>query len=57
MGRSKTFDEYYTDFARCVAELDYSDDALINQLENGLTDELIRYTVGREKPSDYYDLV
>ena len=56
MGR-KTFDDFYADFARCAAEIGYSDDAMIPLLENGISDELVRQVIGLRKPSDYFDLV
>lgn len=56
MGR-KAFDDFYTDFARCAAEIGYSDDALIPLLENAISDELAGRIIGLQKPSDYYDLV
>ena len=56
MGRN-TFDEFYTDFARCATEIGYTDDALIPLLENAISDELAGQVIGLRKPSDYYDLV
>jgi hypothetical protein len=56
MGR-KTFDDFYADFARCAAEIGYSDDAMIPWLENGISDELARQVIGLRKPINYYDLV
>jgi len=56
MGR-KTFDDFYTDFARCAAEIGYSDDAVTPLLENAISDELAGQVIGLSKPSDYYDLV
>ena len=56
MGK-KTFDDFYVDFARCAAEIGYSDDALIPLLENAISDELTDRVIGLQKPADYYDLV
>lgn len=56
MGR-KTFDEFYTDFARYSAEIGYSDEALTPLLENVISDELAGRVIGLFRPSDYYDLV
>ena len=56
MGR-RSFDDFYTDFARCAAEIGHSDDALIPLLENAISDELVGKVIGLQKPSDYYDLV
>lgn len=56
MGR-RPFDDFYTDFARCAAEIGHSDDALIPLLENAISDELVGKVIGLQKPSDYYDLV
>jgi hypothetical protein len=56
MGR-KPFDDFYTDFACCVAEIRHSDDALMPLLENVISDELAGKVIGLQKPSDYYDLV
>lgn len=56
MGR-KTFDDFYTDFARCAAEVGYAEDAMIPLLENAISNELARQVIGLQKPSDFYDLV
>lgn len=56
MGK-KTFDEFYANFARCAAEIGYSDDALAPLLENAISNELARQVIGLQKPLDYYDLV
>jgi hypothetical protein len=56
MGR-RPFDDFYTDFARCAAEIGYADDALIPLLGNAISDELVGKVIGLQKPSDYYDLV
>lgn len=56
MGK-KPFDDFYTDFARCAAEIGHSDDALMPLLENAISDELAGKVIGLQKPSDYYDLV
>jgi hypothetical protein len=56
MGR-RPFDDFYADFARCAAEIGYSDDALVPLLENAISDDLARQVIGLQKPSDYYDLV
>ena len=56
MGR-RPFDDFYTNFARCVAEIGYADDALIPLLGNAISDELVGKVTGLQKPSDYYDLV
>jgi hypothetical protein len=56
MGK-RAFDDFYVDFARCAAEIGYSDDALIPLLENAISDELTRQVIGLKKPSDYYELV
>jgi len=53
----RPFDDFYTDFARCAAEIGYSEDALIPLLENAISDELVGKVIGLQKPSDYYDLV
>lgn len=56
MGR-RPFDDFYTDFARCAAEIGHSEDALVPLLENAISDELVGKVIGLQKPSDYYDLV
>lgn len=56
MGK-KTFDDFYANFARCAAEIGYTDDALVPLLENAISDELARQVIGLQKPFDYYDLV
>jgi hypothetical protein len=56
MGRRPP-DDFYTNFARCVAEIGYADDALIPLLGNAISDELVGKVIGLQKPSDYYDLV
>lgn len=56
MGR-RTFDDFYTDFARCAAEVGYAEDAIIPLLENAILNELARQVIGLQKPVDFYDLV
>lgn len=56
MGK-RPFDDFYEEFARCAAEIGYSDDALTPLLENAISDELARQIIGLQKPTDYYDLV
>lgn len=54
---NKTFDDFYATFARCAAEIGYSDDLLVPLLENAISDELTCQVIGLTKPSDFYDLV
>lgn len=51
------FDDFFADFARCTAEIGYSDDALVPLLENAISDELAGQVIGLKKPSDYYELI
>lgn len=54
---NKTFDDFYTDFARCAAEVGYAADAMIPLLENAISNELATQVIGLQRPNDFYDLV
>lgn len=43
---NKTFDDFYTDFVCCAAEVGYVEDVMIPLLENAISNELARQVIG-----------